>query len=163
MKTGSILAALVASASAHTIFQKVSVNGADQGQLKGIRAPANNNPVTDVMSSDIICNAVTMKDSNVLTVPAGAKVGHWWGHEIGGASGPNDADNPIASSHKGEFPPIFFLAYGFGRSANVSFFQAPSSSTSPRSTTPPPPAPPGSSGSRSPKPASATANGPSMT
>ncbi|KAK3495756.1 glycosyl hydrolase family 61-domain-containing protein [Neurospora crassa] len=108
MKTGSILAALVASASAHTIFQKVSVNGADQGQLKGIRAPANNNPVTDVMSSDIICNAVTMKDSNVLTVPAGAKVGHFWGHEIGGAAGPNDADNPIAASHKG--PIIVYLA-----------------------------------------------------
>ncbi|KAK3356018.1 glycosyl hydrolase family 61-domain-containing protein [Neurospora tetraspora] len=108
MKTGSILAALVASASAHTIFQKVSVNGADQGQLKGIRAPANNNPVTNVQSSDMACNAVSIKDSNVLTVPAGAKVGHWWGHEIGGASGPNDADNPIAASHKG--PVIVYLA-----------------------------------------------------
>jgi hypothetical protein len=32
-------AALVSTASAHTIFQKVSVNGVDQGQLKGVRAP----------------------------------------------------------------------------------------------------------------------------
>ena len=102
MKTGAILTALVASASAHTIFQKVSINGADQGQLKGIRAPANNNPVQNVLSADIACNAVSIKDSNILTVPAGAKVGHWWGHEFGGASGPNDADNPIAASHKGK-------------------------------------------------------------
>ena len=102
MKTGAILTALAASASAHTIFQKVSVNGADQGQLRGIRAPPNNNPVLNVQSSDIACNVASIKDSNVLTVPAGAKVGHWWGHEFGGASGPNDLDNPIAASHKGK-------------------------------------------------------------
>ncbi|KAK1778316.1 glycosyl hydrolase family 61-domain-containing protein [Copromyces sp. CBS 386.78] len=108
MKTGAILTALVASASAHTIFQKVSVNGADQGQLKGIRAPPNNNPIQNVQSSDMACNVASIKDSNVLTVPAGARVGHWWGHEFGGASGPNDADNPIAASHKG--PVIVYLA-----------------------------------------------------
>ncbi|KAK3395754.1 glycosyl hydrolase family 61-domain-containing protein [Sordaria brevicollis] len=108
MKTGAILAALVASASGHTIFQKVSINGADQGQLRGIRAPPNNNPVLNVQSGDIACNAVSIKDSNILTVPAGAKVGHWWGHEFGGASGPNDQDHPIAASHKG--PVIVYLA-----------------------------------------------------
>lgn len=31
---------LVGSASAHTIFQKVYVNGVDQGELTGIRAPS---------------------------------------------------------------------------------------------------------------------------
>ena len=32
-------AVLVGSASAHTIFQKLYVNGVDQGELTGIRAP----------------------------------------------------------------------------------------------------------------------------
>ncbi len=32
-------AVLVSSASAHTIFQKLYVNGVDQGELTGIRAP----------------------------------------------------------------------------------------------------------------------------
>lgn len=38
-----IIAAIATAAEAHTIFQKVSVNGADQGQLKGVRATASNN------------------------------------------------------------------------------------------------------------------------
>lgn len=93
---------LAASASAHSIFQKVSVNGQDQGQLKGVRAPWSNYPIENVNSPDFACNAnLQLKDNNVITVPAGAKVGAWWGHEIGGAAGPNDADHPIAKSHKG--------------------------------------------------------------
>ena len=40
MKSSIATAALLAgSASAHTIFQKLYVNGADQGELVGIRAP----------------------------------------------------------------------------------------------------------------------------
>ncbi|KAK3689527.1 hypothetical protein B0T22DRAFT_351313, partial [Podospora appendiculata] len=73
------------------------VNGVEQGQLKGVRAPSSNNPIQDVSHADFACNTGVY---TVLSVPAGAKVGAWWGHEIGGASGPNDLDNPIARMHK---------------------------------------------------------------
>ncbi|KAK0735284.1 glycosyl hydrolase family 61-domain-containing protein [Lasiosphaeria miniovina] len=103
------LLTMAAAAEAHTIFQKVSVNGVDQGQLKGVRAPSSNNPIENVNHAEFACNAnLKFKDSNIITIPAGAKVGAWWGHEIGGASGPNDADNPIAASHKG--PIMVYLA-----------------------------------------------------
>ena len=99
----SISILLAASAvSAHTIFQKVSVNGADQGQLKGVRAPDSDYPIQNVNDGNFACNTgITHKDNTVITVPASAKVGGWWGHVIGGAQGANDADNPIAKSHKG--------------------------------------------------------------
>lgn len=96
-------AALASSVSAHTIFQKVSVNGADQGQLKGVRAPDSDYPIQNVNDAAFACNkGLTHLDKTVITIPAGAKVGSWWGHVIGGAQGANDADNPIAKSHKGE-------------------------------------------------------------
>jgi cellulase len=95
--------ALAASASGHTIFQKVSVNGADQGQLKGVRAPSSDNPIMNVNDGNFACNTgIQYKDNTVITVPAGAKVGAWFGHVIGGPQSSNDADNPIAKSHKGE-------------------------------------------------------------
>ena len=106
MKVSSLLTSLilaVSGVSSHTIFQKVSVNGADQGQLKGVRAPDSDYPITSVTDSNFACNKdITHKDSTIITIPAGAKVGAWWGHVIGGAQGGNDADNPIAKSHKGE-------------------------------------------------------------
>jgi cellulase len=96
------LATSAASVSAHSIFQKVSVNGVDQGQLKGVRAPSSNFPITDINHRDFACNTnIVYKDNTVIKIPAGARVGAWWGHEIGGASGPNDPDHPIAKSHKG--------------------------------------------------------------
>ncbi|KAL2129687.1 hypothetical protein VTI74DRAFT_7442 [Chaetomium olivicolor] len=96
------LVALATAVSGHAIFQRVSVNGVDQGQLKGIRAPYSNSPIQDVNHADFACNTnLQLKDSTVIKVPAGAKVGAWWQHEIGGGSGPNDPDNPIAKSHKG--------------------------------------------------------------
>ena len=99
---GLAVLCLAASASAHAIFQKVSVNGVDQGQLKGVRAPGSNNPIQNVNDAGFACNNnIQFKDNTVITVPAGARVGAWWAHEIGGAAGPNDPDNPIASSHKG--------------------------------------------------------------
>jgi cellulase len=98
------VATLASTISAHSIFQKVSVNGADQGQLKGVRAPDSDYPIYSVSDSDFACNkGLTHKDSTVITVPAGAKVGAWWGHVIGGAQGSGDADNPIAKSHKGMY------------------------------------------------------------
>jgi len=102
--------AIVASVSqAHTIFQKVSVNGADQGQLFGVRAPDSDYPIQDVNDSQFACNKdIKHKDTNVISIPAGAKVGSWWGHVIGGPQSPNDPDHPIAKSHKG--PIMVYLA-----------------------------------------------------
>ncbi|TFK26937.1 endoglucanase II [Coprinopsis marcescibilis] len=101
--------AFAAIAYGHTIFQKVSVNGVDQGQLRGVRAPTSDYPITTVNDADIACNkAIQFKDNVVIDIPAGARVGAWWGHVIGGAQGPNDPDHPIAKSHKG--PAIVYLA-----------------------------------------------------
>lgn len=101
------LVALATSVSAHAIFQRVSVNGVDQGQLVGIRAPSSNSPIENVNHPDFACNTnIVFKDNNVIKIPAGARVGAWWGHEIGGASGPNDPDHPIAKSHKGKSLPF---------------------------------------------------------
>jgi cellulase len=103
MKARVFFAALAASTAAgHTIMQKISVNGADQGQLKGVRAPDSDSPIMNVNDGNFACNTgITHKDNNIISVPAGARVGGWWGHVIGGAQSSNDPDNPIASSHKG--------------------------------------------------------------
>jgi len=93
----------------HTIFQKVSVNGEDQGQLKGVRAPSSDYPLMNVNDANFACNTgIQFKDNTIITVPAGARVGAWWGHVIGGAQSANDADHPIARSHKG--PIMVYLA-----------------------------------------------------
>lgn len=92
---------LVASANAHAIMQRVSVNGADQGLLVGLRAPSNNNPFGDVSSSDIICDSPGSTSNTVISVAPGDKLGFLWQHVIGGPQGSGDADNPIAASHKG--------------------------------------------------------------
>jgi hypothetical protein len=98
------LVTLATAVSAHSIFQRVSVNGVDQGQLKGVRAPGSNYPIENVNHASFACNAnIQHKDNTIINVPAGARVGAWWQHEIGGPSGPNDQDNPIAASHKGMF------------------------------------------------------------
>ncbi|RDL30660.1 Glycosyl hydrolase family 61 [Venustampulla echinocandica] len=111
MKTHALLLAALAASSVtgHTIMQKISVGGADQGQLKGVRAPDSDYPIQDVNDGSFACNKdIKHQDSTVISVAAGAKVGGWWGHVIGGAQGSNDPDNPIASSHKG--PIIYYLA-----------------------------------------------------
>ncbi|KAH6630970.1 glycoside hydrolase [Chaetomium sp. MPI-SDFR-AT-0129] len=103
----SLLAAAV-SVEGHAIFQKVSVNGADQGSLTALRAPNNNNPVQDVTSSDMICGQSGSTSQTVLEVKAGDKIGAWYQHVIGGEQFPGDEDNPIAKSHKG--PVMAYLA-----------------------------------------------------
>ncbi|KAL5113609.1 hypothetical protein ACEQ8H_008501 [Pleosporales sp. CAS-2024a] len=45
--------------------------------------------------------------STIIDVKPGDKLGVNWGHIIGGAQSANDADNPIASSHKG--PVLFYI------------------------------------------------------
>ncbi|KAK3301257.1 glycoside hydrolase [Chaetomium fimeti] len=103
----SLLAAAL-SVEGHCIFQKVSVNGADQGSLTGLRAPNNNNPVQDVSSQDMICGQSGSTSQTVIEVKAGDRIGAWYQHVIGGAQFPNDPDNPIAPSHKG--PIMAYLA-----------------------------------------------------
>jgi cellulase len=59
-------------------------------------------PIENVNDADFACNKnIQFKDSNIINIPAGARVGAWWGHVIGGAQSPNDPDHPIAKSHKG--------------------------------------------------------------
>ncbi|KAK1590463.1 family 61 glycosyl hydrolase [Colletotrichum navitas] len=109
MKISAAILGLAASVSGHTIFQKLSVDGVDQGALKGVRAPSSNYPIQNVNDGGFACNNnIQYKDSNIISVPAGARVGAWWGHVIGGAQGGNDPDHPIAASHKG--PIIVYLA-----------------------------------------------------
>lgn len=57
----------------------------------------------DVSSSAITCNTGLKSpvSTAVVTIPAGAKVGAYYGHVIGGAQMAGDVDNPIAASHKG--------------------------------------------------------------
>jgi len=98
-----------ALSQAHAIFQQVSVNGVKQGQLVGMRAPDSDYPVYDVTSTSITCNTgLTHLSSSIITVPAGATVGAWWEHVLGGPQTAGDPDNPIASSHKG--PLMVYLA-----------------------------------------------------
>ncbi|KAF2841372.1 lytic polysaccharide monooxygenase [Patellaria atrata CBS 101060] len=102
---------LIASVSAHTIFQKLWVNGVDQGQLKGIRAPEYDGPITDVTSNDVICNGgpnpIKYTDSNIINIPAGANVIAEW-HKTLTSAGSGDKEDPIADGHKG--PTMIYLA-----------------------------------------------------
>ncbi|KAH7085341.1 glycoside hydrolase [Paraphoma chrysanthemicola] len=110
MKFITILAALPALSCAHTIAQRVRVNGQDNGLSQGIRVATSNNPIYNVNDGNIACNSGFQSpvSSKIIEVKAGDKVGVNWGHVIGGAQFANDADHPIAKSHKG--PTIFYLA-----------------------------------------------------
>ncbi|TVY45984.1 putative endo-beta-1,4-glucanase D [Lachnellula subtilissima] len=113
MKTISLLSSIILAArlvSSHGMWQRLKVNGTDQGQLVGINPPAVNNPVQIVTGSSIACNTglVSPLSNTVITIPAGATVEAWFEHVLGGAQSSTDADNPIASSHKG--PIIVYLA-----------------------------------------------------
>lgn len=104
------LSLLPAFSSAHCIAQRVRVNGQDNGQLVGIRSPNSNNPIQNVNDANFACNSGfrTPVSTKVIDVKPGDKVGVMWGHVIGGAQSANDADNPIAKSHKG--PTMFYMA-----------------------------------------------------
>ncbi|TFK98047.1 glycoside hydrolase [Pterulicium gracile] len=107
----SLAALLVGSASGHTIFQKMYVNGVDQGHKVGIRVASTNNPVMEVTKSDIACNVPSYaapQSTAVINVPAGASITTEWHHGISAGPDSNDGDDPIASSHKG--PVITYLA-----------------------------------------------------
>ncbi|KZV73798.1 carbohydrate-binding module family 1 protein [Peniophora sp. CONT] len=114
MGFSSILAlvALGASTSAHTIFQEVYINGADQGHQNGIRVPSYDGPITDVTSNDLICNGginpyVQPVSSVIIPAKAGDTVTAEWHHTLAGAD-PSDPADPIDPGHKG--PVIAYLA-----------------------------------------------------
>ena len=113
MKSSAIFSFALLGANSvfgHAIFQRIKVNDVDQGQLVGVRAPSSNNPVQSVTGDSIACNTglVSPVSQAVVKIPAGAKVSAWYQHVIGGPQFANDADNPIAASHKG--PLIAYLA-----------------------------------------------------
>ncbi|PAV19161.1 glycoside hydrolase family 61 [Pyrrhoderma noxium] len=106
MKTYTIFSLLTSFGiiSAHTIFQEVYVDGADQGHLVGIRAPSYDGPITDVTSTDVICNGgpnplVYISDV-VIPAKAGSQITTEWHHTLDSA-GTGDPADPIDSSHKG--------------------------------------------------------------
>ncbi|KAF2011786.1 lytic polysaccharide monooxygenase [Aaosphaeria arxii CBS 175.79] len=106
----AVLSLLPALSVAHTIAQRVRVNGQDFGQLNGIKAPNSNNPIQNVNDAAMACNSNYRQPTStqVINVKAGDKVGVLWGHVIGGAQFANDPDHPIAKSHKG--PTMFYMA-----------------------------------------------------
>jgi cellulase len=79
------VALLPALGSAHTIAQRVRINGQDFGQGNGIRVAPSNNPITNVNDGNIACNAGASSSSKVIDVKPGDKVGVNWGHVVGGA------------------------------------------------------------------------------
>lgn len=101
---------LAGAVNAHGMWQKLKVNGVDQGQNVGIRPPSSNNPIQSVTGSNIACNSglVSPTSTKVISIPAGAKVASWFQHVIGGPQFSGDPDNPIAASHKG--PITVYLA-----------------------------------------------------
>lgn len=92
----------------HANKKKVSINSLNSTSLAALRAPSSNNPVLDVTSSSLICGTPGSTSSTILPATPGDKIGAWWQHVIGGPQGPNDADNPIAASHKG--PVMAYMA-----------------------------------------------------
>ncbi|TFY80156.1 hypothetical protein EWM64_g3855 [Hericium alpestre] len=105
-------ALLAGTASAHTIFQEMYVNGADQGHINGIRVPDYDGPITDVTSNDLICNGGINPyhqpvSTDIISVPAGASYTAEWHHTLAGAD-PSDPADPIDPSHKG--PVLTYLA-----------------------------------------------------
>ncbi|KAL2109391.1 hypothetical protein VUR80DRAFT_2523 [Thermomyces stellatus] len=68
------LSLLVGEVSAHYIFQQISVGGTQYDVWEGIREHTNyNSPVTDLSSSDLICNKDATSGAGTEVIPA--KVG----------------------------------------------------------------------------------------
>lgn len=91
------VAALLGTASAHTRVFSAWVNDVDQGDGRTtyIRSPPNNNPVKDLTSPNLACNAAGgTAMPEFVSAAAGDTVSLEWYHNTRG-------DDIIASSHKG--------------------------------------------------------------
>ncbi|EPS36434.1 hypothetical protein H072_10025 [Dactylellina haptotyla CBS 200.50] len=102
----------IGTASAHTIFQEVWVNGVAQGHIVGVRVPTYDGPINDVTSNDIICNGGpnplnTPYPTQIIQVPSGASITMEWHHTLDGAN-PSDSADPVDPGHKG--PIMAYLA-----------------------------------------------------
>ncbi|EIW74395.1 glycoside hydrolase family 61 protein [Coniophora puteana RWD-64-598 SS2] len=73
LKAAFVAAALAASASAHATFQDLWINGVDYSQAC-VRLPQNHDPVVDVTSANITCNAAPSASANKCPVVPGDKV-----------------------------------------------------------------------------------------
>ncbi|KAK0205800.1 glycosyl hydrolase family 61-domain-containing protein [Desarmillaria ectypa] len=85
------------------------VDGVSAGHLEGIRVPDYDDPITDVISDDIICNGGINPyhmpiSTTIVTVPSGSTVTAEWLDGVNSA----DSSDPIDSSHKG--PVMSYLA-----------------------------------------------------
>jgi len=107
---------LATSVSARTVFSALSVNGVDQGHAVGIRVPSSNAPITNISSTDLICNTnfIQPVSTTVIPVPAGAQVTAQFHHYSAGYLGPDPAD-PLDPTDKG---PV--LAYLYASVPEIS-------------------------------------------
>lgn len=95
--TFTVAAALLGSASAHTRIYGAYINGEFQGdgRSKYIRSPPNNDPVTDLTSPDLACNAAGGTPApSFVAANAGDEITLEWYHN-------NPADDILDSTHKG--------------------------------------------------------------
>lgn len=109
MKTSAAFALAAAKLiAAHTTFQ--SFEGEEHHYA--VQTPSNGkNPIYDVTSDAMICNGGSAISGEFVSVKAGSSIGLQW-HHNDGASTEGDADEPIASSHKG--PVMVYIAKAEG-------------------------------------------------
>ncbi|CAN9204335.1 unnamed protein product [Alternaria alternata] len=112
MKVSVVTCFLSASASAHTIFTQLHVNGVGQGHTKGIRVPTYDGPIQDVTSNDVICNGGinpyrTPLPKDIINVKAGDKLTAEWHHTLD-SKPETDKSDPIDPGHLG--PIMVYLA-----------------------------------------------------
>lgn len=96
--------AMATSVSGHALMYGAWVNGEDQGDGQNvyIRSPANNSPVKDLTSPDIVCNVNGGKAApEFLKAAAGDTLSFEWYHD-------NRDDDIIDGSHQG--PIITYIA-----------------------------------------------------
>ncbi|KAJ7175986.1 glycosyl hydrolase family 61-domain-containing protein [Mycena filopes] len=100
---------LLGSASARTVFSVLAVDGVVQGQGVGVRVPASNAPITDLDSTDMICNTNFLQpvSQSIIKVSPGSEVTAQFHRTSAGYLGPDPAE-PIDPTNKG--PVIAYLA-----------------------------------------------------
>ncbi|PIL22355.1 hypothetical protein GSI_15043 [Ganoderma sinense ZZ0214-1] len=108
LKLVSLLLA-ASSVSARTVFSAITVNGVEEGHGVAVRVPTSNAPITDLTSSDIICNTDFIQPVSdvVASVPAGGVIAAEFHHTSAGYVGPDPAD-PLDPTDKG--PVLAYLA-----------------------------------------------------
>ncbi|KAH0588117.1 Endo-beta-1,4-glucanase D [Termitomyces sp. J132] len=115
MKLALSLLATAAFANAHFTMQYIWDNGVDEGQNNYIRVPPNNNPVTDVTSTDLTCNVNGLSGAGVstLSIAAGTNITFEW-HQHDQRTG----EDPISGGHKGPVQVYIAKAPGDASSFN---------------------------------------------